>query len=98
MFRRVLVSSSVIAAMIVLSPASSPGASKEILELQRDVATLQDMVKAMQRTQDERFAALQLLVQQSLGAANEATKSVAIVQSSLQTSLREQESKVVTPV
>jgi len=98
MFRRVLVCSAVAAAMLTLSPAPSSGASKEILELQRDVATLQDMVKAMQRSQDERFAALQVLVQQSLNAANDASKSAAVIQSGFQQNMRELETKVVTPV
>lgn len=98
MLRRVLVCTVVAAAVLTLSPAPSSGASKEILELQRDVATLQDMVKAMQRSQDERFAALQVLVQQSLNAANEANRSVAIIQNGFQQNLRDQEAKVVAPV
>lgn len=98
MFRRSLVWVVVAAAMLTLSPTHSSGASKEILELQRDVATLQDMVKAMQRSQDEKFSALQVLVQQSLSAANDASKSTAVIQSGFQQSLRDLESKVVTPV
>ncbi|HTS29502.1 MAG TPA: tetratricopeptide repeat protein [Bryobacteraceae bacterium] len=98
MFRRFLVYAVAAAAVLTLSPSHSSGASKEILELQRDVATLQDMVKAMQRQQDEKFSALTVLVQQSLNAANEASRSVAVIQSGFQQSLRDQESKVVTPV
>jgi tol-pal system protein YbgF len=98
MFRRSLVWVVVATAMLTLSPTHSSGASKEILELQRDVATLQDMVKAMQRSQDEKFSALQVMVQQSLNAANEANKSTAVIQSGFQQSLRDLESKVVTPV
>src|SRR6185369_14243379 len=98
MFRRVLACAAVAAALLVIRPAPSSGASKEILELQRDVATLQDMVRAMQRSQDEKFAALQVMVQQSFGAATEANKAVAVIQSGLQQNLREQEVKVVTPV
>ncbi len=98
MFRRVLMCVAVAAAMVTLRPAPSSGASKEILELQRDVATLQDMVKAMQRSQDEKFAGLQVLVQQSVNAANEANRSVAVIQNGFQQNLRDQEAKVVTPV
>jgi len=98
MFRRSMVWVVVAAAVLTLSPTHSSGASKEILELQLDVATLQDMVKAMQRSQDEKFSALQVLVQQSLSAANDASKSVAVIQSGFQQSLRDQETKVVTPV
>ena len=98
MYRRYLSGFVVVAAMLTLAPTRSSGANKEIQELQRDVATLQDMVKAMQRSQDEKFAALQVMVQQSLNAANEANRSVAVIQSNLAQSLRDQETKVVTPV
>ncbi|MBZ5619846.1 MAG: tetratricopeptide repeat protein [Acidobacteriia bacterium] len=98
MFRRFLVCALVATAMLSLSPTRSSGASKEILELQRDVATLQDMVKAMQRSQDDKFGELRALVQQSLNAANEASRSVAVIQSGFQQNLRDQEVKVVTPV
>jgi TolA-binding protein len=98
MFRRFSVWVLAGAAVLTMSPTRSSAASKEILELQRDVATLQDMVKAMQRSQDEKLAALQVLVQQSLNAANDANKSVAVIQNGLQQSLRDMESKVVTPV
>jgi TolA-binding protein len=98
MFRRFTVWILLATAVLTVTPSRSSAASKEILELQRDVATLQDMVKAMQRSQDEKFAALQVLVQQSLNAATDANKSVAVIQSGFQQSLRDQESKVVTPV
>src|SRR3954470_13144546 len=98
MFRRFSVWVLAGAAVLTMSPTRSSAASKEILELQRDVATLQDMVKAMQRSQDEKLSALQVLVQQSLNAANDANKSVAVIQSGFQQSLRDMESKVVTPV
>lgn len=80
------------------APPVHAAASKEMQELQRDVAQLQDMLKSLQRSQDEKFAALQVLVQQSVNGANEANKSVAVIQSSLQQSLRDQEGKVVAPV
>lgn len=98
MIQRLLVCVVLVTAMLTFTPTHSSGASKEIMELQRDVATLQDMVKAMQRSQDEKLSGLQVLVQQSLNAANEANKSVAVIQSGFQQSLRDQEAKVVTPV
>jgi len=92
MFRRLCVW------MLVASPALTFAASKEIQELQRDVAQLQDMIKQLQRTQDEKFAALQVLVQQSVNASNDANKAVAVIQNSFQQNLRDQEGKVVAPV
>lgn len=41
------------------------GASKEIIELQRDVELLQDKINTIQRTLDEKFAQLQTLLQVS---------------------------------
>jgi tol-pal system protein YbgF len=41
------------------------GASKEIVELQRDVELLQDKLNTIQRTLDEKFAQLQTLMQMS---------------------------------
>lgn len=92
MFRRVVILA------LAVSPGLALAASKEIQELQRDVAQLQDMVRSLQRNQDEKFAALQVLVQQALNASNDASKSVAVIQGGFQQNLREMESKVVTPV
>ena len=57
-------------AVLMLAPAFASAASREMIELQRDVAQLQDQVRTLQRAFDERFAALQVLVQQSLDASN----------------------------
>ena len=84
--------------ILVLCPTLAFAVDKEVLALQRDVAQLQDMVRQMQRSQDEKLAALQVLAQQSLTAANAADKSIAVIQSGLQQSLKDQEGKVVTPV
>ena len=81
--------------------AALPAADKpnlQIQELQRDVAQLQDQLRQLQQSQDRQLAAIQALVQQSLSAANDATRSVAVIQSGFQQNLRDQESKVVTPV
>lgn len=98
MFRRIFACSVVAAAMLSFTPSPSSGASKEIQELQRDVAQLQDQLKQLQQSQDRQLAEIRVLVQQSLSAANDASKSVAVIQSGFQQNLRDQESKVVTPV
>jgi TolA-binding protein len=97
-FRRIFACSVFAAAMLSLTPSPSSGASKEIQELQRDVAQLQDQLKQLQQSQDRQLAEIRVLVQQSLSAANDANKSVAVIQSGFQQNLRDQESKVVTPV
>jgi len=92
MFRRLTI------LILAVSPGLALAVSKEIQELQRDVAQLQDMVRSLQRSQDEKFSALQVMVQQSVNTANDANRSVAVIQSGLQQNLRDQTEKVVTPV
>ncbi len=50
--------------LFALSPFAF-GASKEIMELQRDVAMLQDQVRNLQSTLDQKVAAIQTLTQQT---------------------------------
>ena len=51
-------SRSLLVCLLLAVPALALGASKEIQELQRDVAQLQQQIKDLQRSQDEKFAAL----------------------------------------
>ncbi len=85
-------------AVLLWIPSLASGASKEIQELQRDVAQLQEMIRSLQQSQNERLAAVTVLVQQAVDAANKANTSVAVLESGLRQSIREQESKVVAPV
>jgi TolA-binding protein len=59
--------------------APSFGANREMQELQRDVAQLQDQVRQLQSGLDVKMAALQTLVQQALDAANKANTGVTVV-------------------
>jgi len=83
---------------VLLFPGLTFAASKEIVELQRDVALLQEQVRTLQRSQDEKLSAIQVLIQQALDAANKANTSVALLQNNLQQSTKEQQSKVGTAV
>src|SRR5271157_1708069 len=92
MFRRLC------AWILVASPPLALAANKDIQELQRDVAQLQQQVRDLQRSQDEKFAALQVLVQQAVDNASRANTAVAVIQSGFQQNIRDTESKVVAPV
>jgi tol-pal system protein YbgF len=83
---------------LLICPSLALAASKEIVELSRDVAILQEQMRALQRSQDEKLSAIQVLVQQALDASNKANTSVALLQSSLQQSSKDQQTKVVTTV
>jgi TolA-binding protein len=83
----------------------APAASREIQELQRDLGMLQDQVKTLQKSQDdkmmaltEKLVALQVLVQQSVDAANRANSGVAVIQNGSSQNLKDLENKVVAPV
>jgi TolA-binding protein len=87
---------------LLIAPAYAPAANREMQELQRDVGMLQDQVKALQNSQNERLTELKTLVQQALDNANRANTGVAVIQNGFQQSLKDLgsqvESKVVGPV
>jgi tol-pal system protein YbgF len=91
-------SRSLLVCLLLAVPALAPGASKEILELQRDVAQLQQQIKDLQKSQDEKFTTLLERTQQSIDTASRASNTVAVIQSTIEKSLRDQTEKVATPV
>src|ERR1700730_7530996 len=91
-FRRLLV------CVLFAAPTLTFAASKEIQELQRDLGLLQQQVKDLQRSQDEKLSGLTVLVQQAVDAANKANTSVAVIQSALGQNLKDQQGQVVGPV
>jgi tol-pal system protein YbgF len=82
----------------MVTPTSAFAVSKEILDLQRDVANLQDLVKQIQQSQDKQFAALTVMVQQAVDASNRANTAVAVIQSGFQQSGNQLKNDVVGPV
>jgi tol-pal system protein YbgF len=91
-------SRSLLVCLLLAVPAIAPAASKEIQELQRDVALLQQQIKDLQRSQDEKLAAILEAARSSVEAANRANTSVAVITSNIERNLRDQTEKVATPV
>jgi tol-pal system protein YbgF len=58
-------------------------ASKEQQEMQRDIAQLQDQVRTLQSTLDQRLASMQTLLEQSLEAGNRTGKDVSVLGASV---------------
>lgn len=79
-----------LAFLLCVGAGFSFGANKDIVELQRDVAILQDQVRQVQRTLDEKMAQLTLLMQQTQDNSSKATSSVANIQSSVGQSVGQQ--------
>ena len=84
--------------LLALFPIAGFAQKKEILEMQRDIALLQDQVRTMQRSQDEKFAQVTLLLQQALDASGKANTAMAVLQSSLTERIGEQAKSMVGPV
>jgi tol-pal system protein YbgF len=82
--------------LLVGSPAF--GANKETLELQRDVATLQDQVRTLQSSTDQKLAGITVLIQQTLDAANGANRAVAVLDGRINDRLEKQAVSVGQPL
>lgn len=89
--------SRVVVVFFALSPFAF-GASKEIMELQRDVALLQDQVRNLQSTLDQKVAAIQALTQQTLDSVNRTNTTVAIMQNSFNDAMKQQQQSLNGPV
>lgn len=78
----------VLGILLLLLGLSQPAwaVSKEIIQLQRDVALLQDAMRDLQRSVDEKNAVLRTLIEQSLDAVNRMNLSVAALQKVVQDS------------
>lgn len=82
-------------ALIALTvPLLCFGQKRETIELQRDVALLQDQVRTLQRSLDEKMASLTVLMQQTLDSVNKANTSVAVLESAVRDRFQQQEKTV----
>ena len=75
---------------LLLIPTLAPAASREIVELQRDVATLQDQIRTLSSGTNEKLTAITVLLQQTLEATNNTSKSVAVLESRVNDRLEKQ--------
>jgi TolA-binding protein len=92
---------------LAASPVSVPAQKKDDLaSIQRDIADLEDKVRQLQKSQDEKNAALTALVQQAVDASGRVSATMVTLQknltdslnASLSASLNDQQNKVVAPI
>lgn len=81
----------------VLSPFAF-GASKEIMELQRDVALLQDQVRMLQSSLDQKVASILTLTQQTLDSVNRTNTAVAVMENKFNDTIKQQQQDISAPV
>jgi tol-pal system protein YbgF len=67
-------------------------------ELQRDIAQLQSQLQALQSSQDQKLAAIQALVTQSLDAAGKANTSVSVLAATVNQTLERELKSQLTPI
>ena len=89
--------SRVVIVFFALSPFTF-GASKEIMELQRDVALLQDQVRTLQSSLDQKVAAIQTLTQQTLDSVNRTNTAVAVMENRFNDTMKQQQQSLTGPV
>jgi len=82
----------------LLVPFAASGASREIVELQRDVSALQDQVRALQSSQTEKLTAMSVLLQQTLEATNNAVKAMTVLETRVSDRLEKQSASFGQPV
>jgi TolA-binding protein len=81
-----------------LAPRLLAQKREDILSIQRDVAQLQDQVKQLQASQDQKLATLESLIKQALEQSNQATASMTTLQRTLTDRLNDQQTKVAAPI
>ena len=88
--------------LVLLGCLPAPGLlaqkREDILSIQRDVAQLQDQIKQLQTSQDQKMAELESLIKQALDQSNQASASMTALQRTLTDRLNDQQSKVAAPI
>lgn len=69
-----------------------------IIALQRDMSSLQEEMKDLQKGQDEKLAAIQAMLQQAVDASKGVSTSLASLQHEVDTKLSDQQGKLTAPV
>jgi tol-pal system protein YbgF len=82
---------------VAVAPLSF-GASKEIQELQRDVAMLQDQLRTMQKDFGDRLVTTQTLVQTTLDAVTRTNNLVNVMENKFNDAMKQQQQSVAAPV
>lgn len=88
----------IIAFSILLAPAATFAASREQQEMQRDIAQLQDQVRALQSSLDQRMAQIQTLLEQSLDRGDKTSKDVAVLSSGMRDTIARQLADALRPI
>ncbi len=81
-------------AVLLLVPALALAQKQEVRELQRDVAVLQDQVRSLERSFNEKVGSITTLLQQAIDGVNKLNTNMAV----LDAALKEREKGLAAPV
>lgn len=81
-------------AFLLLVPALAFGQKQEVRELQRDVAVLQDQVRSLERSFNEKVGSITTLLQQAIDSINKLNTNMAV----LDAALRDREKNIAAPM
>ncbi len=84
--------------LVLLAPVMFGQKREDFIALQRDIATLQEQVRQLQKAQDDRAAALQSMLQQAVDASAKLTASLNALQRDVDAKLNDQSTKTVAPI
>lgn len=84
--------------LLLLAPSTLFAQKREIAELQRDILLLQDSVRVLQRTFDEKLESLTVLAQKNLDNASSQNTAVTMMDSTLKERVREMQGTMGTPL
>jgi len=79
---------------MLLLPVYAPAQKQEVRELQRDVAVLQDQVRSLERSFNEKVGSMTTLLQQAIDGVNRLNTNMAV----LDAALRDREKNLAAPV
>lgn len=88
----------ILVCLLLLSPGLLFAQRKEIAELQRDVLLLQDSIRVLQRSLDEKLDNLVAISQKNLDTSNSQNTAVTVMDTTLQERVREMQRTMGTPL
>jgi TolA-binding protein len=83
---------------MMIVPAVFGQKREDILSIQRDVATLQEQVRQLQKSQDDKMAALQSMLQQVVDASTRVSGGLTTLQRDVDKKLSDQQGSLVAPI
>jgi tol-pal system protein YbgF len=84
--------------LVLATPLLCAGVDKEVVELQRQVALLDDRVQTLQRSLDEKMGAMMAIVQRTLDRVNDVSTQGAVLDNSLKQRLEQLEKSLAPSI